>query len=117
MTQIIIGEINMSSLESEIPPYQKQIAFKDMVRYANKYDKNLEEVISLIKKGGVSIEDAFKIITKNPANNLGLTNKGIIKVGADADFCVFDSDLKLMDVLAHGVLMMENYDLKVNDSF
>ena len=80
-------------------------------------DKNLEEVISLIKKGGVSIEDAFKIITKNPANNLGLTNKGIIKVGADADFCVFDSDLKLMDVLAHGVLMMENYDLKVNDSF
>jgi beta-aspartyl-dipeptidase (metallo-type) len=80
-------------------------------------DKNLEEVISLIKKGGVSIEDAFKIITKNPANNLGLTKKGIIKVGADADFCVFDSDLKLMDVLAHGVLMMENYDLKVNDSF
>ena len=80
-------------------------------------DKNLEEVIFLIKKGGVSIEDAFKIITKNPANNLGLTNKGIIKVGADADFCVFDSDLKLMDVLAHGVLMMENYDLKVNDSF
>ena len=80
-------------------------------------DKNLEEVISLIKKGGVSIEDAFKIITKNPANNLGLTNKGIIKVGADADFCVFDSDLKLMAVLAHGVLMMENYDLKVNDSF
>ena len=80
-------------------------------------DKNLEEVISLIKKGGVSIEDAFKIITKNPANNLGLSNKGIIKVGADADFCVFDSDLKLMDVLAHGVLMMENYDLKVNDSF
>jgi beta-aspartyl-dipeptidase (metallo-type) len=62
-------------------------------------------------------EDAFKIITKNPANNLGLSNKGIIKVGADADFCVFDSDLKLMDVLAHGVLMMENYDLKVNDSF
>ena len=80
-------------------------------------DKNLEEVIFLIKKGGVSIEDAFKIITKNPANNLGLTNKGIIKVGADADFCVFDSDLKLMAVLAHGVLMMENYDLKVNDSF
>jgi len=80
-------------------------------------DKNLEEVIFLIKKGGVSIEDAFKIITKNPANNLGLTNKGIIKLGADADFCVFDSDLKLMDVLAHGVLMMENYDLKVNDSF
>ena len=80
-------------------------------------DKNLEEIISLIKKGGVSIEDAFKIITKNPANNLGLTNKGIIKVGADADFCVFDSDLKLMDVLAHGVLMMENYDLKVNNSF
>jgi beta-aspartyl-dipeptidase (metallo-type) len=80
-------------------------------------DKNLEEVISLIKKGGVSIEDAFKIITKNPANNLGLSNKGIIEVGADADFCVFDSDLKLMDVLAHGVLMMENYDLKVNDSF
>jgi hypothetical protein len=31
--------------------------------------------------------------------------------------CFLDSDLKLSDVIAKGEIMMENYNVKVNDSF
>lgn len=71
-------------------------------------DKNLEEVVSLVKKGNHPIEEAFKLITCNPAENLGLKHKGSIKLGYDADFCVFDKHLNLKDVFAKGKLMMEN---------
>ena len=71
-------------------------------------DKNLEEVVSLVKKGNHPIEEAFKLITCNPAENLGLNHKGSIKLGYDADFCVFDEHLNLKDVFAKGKLMMED---------
>jgi beta-aspartyl-dipeptidase (metallo-type) len=80
-------------------------------------DKNLEEVVSLVKKGNVSIYEAFKLITTNPAENLGLPHKGRIKVGNDADLCVFDDDLNLKDVFAKGKLMMENRKVLVNGNF
>jgi beta-aspartyl-dipeptidase (metallo-type) len=69
-------------------------------------EQNLYEVIQLIKKGGIKIEEAFKIITTNPARNLGLKEKGKIEVGYDADLCAFDADFKLQDVFARGQLMM-----------
>jgi beta-aspartyl-dipeptidase (metallo-type) len=71
-------------------------------------DKNLEEVVALVKKGNQPIDEAFKLITTNPAKNLGLSQKGSIKVGCDADFCLFDEDLNLKDVFAQGKLMMED---------
>lgn len=71
-------------------------------------DKNLKEVVLLIKKGGVSISEAFKLITTNPARNLGLKHKGKIDVGYDADLCCFTEDLQLTDVFAKGQQMMRN---------
>lgn len=80
-------------------------------------DKNLEEVVQLIKKGGIAIEEAFKIITLNPANNLGLKNKGQIEIGYDADLCCFTEDLKLTDVFAKGQQMMANGNIIVKGNF
>lgn len=80
-------------------------------------DKNLEEVVALIKKGGVAIEEAFKIITTNPADNLGLKHKGRIEIGSDADLCCFDEQLKLMDVFANGKHMMDNGNIIVKGVF
>jgi len=71
-------------------------------------DKNLEETIALVHKGKLPIEEAFKLVTTNPAENLGLQHKGRIKVGNDADLCCFDEDLTLKDVFAKGELMMED---------
>lgn len=80
-------------------------------------DQNLYEVVQLIQKGGLGIEDAFKIITTSPAANLGLKNKGKIEVGFDADLCFFNSDLVLQDVFARGHQMMKNKEIITKGSF
>jgi beta-aspartyl-dipeptidase (metallo-type) len=71
---------------------------------------NLSETVALIKQGGLDPELAIKLITSNPAKNLGLANKGNISLGADADFCAFDSDWKLTDVFALGKQWMRDQE-------
>jgi beta-aspartyl-dipeptidase (metallo-type) len=80
-------------------------------------DQNYLQVKQLIETKEVSIEDAIKLITLNPANNLGLKNKGIIEINADADLCCLDKDFVLTDVFANGKLMMENKVVIVKGNF
>ena len=81
------------------------------------FDKNFEEVINLHKLGGIPLEDALKLITSNPAKNLGLKNKGQVKVNSDADLCFLNSDLELNTVIANGKFMMQEGVLVVKGSF
>ena len=81
------------------------------------FDKNFEEVINLHKHGDIPIEDALKLITSNPAKNLGLKNKGQVKVNSDADLCFLNSDLELHTVIANGKFMMQEGALVVKGSF
>ena len=81
------------------------------------FDKNFEEVINLHKLGGIPIEDALKLITSNPAKNLGLKNKGQVKVNSDADLCFLSSDLELNTVISNGKFMMQEGALVVKGSF
>ena len=81
------------------------------------FDKNLEEVINLHKIGGLSLENSLKLITCNPAKNLGLKSKGHVKVNYDADLCFFDSNLKLTGVVANGKVMMMDGELLVKGSY
>ncbi|MFT6166163.1 MAG: beta-aspartyl-dipeptidase (metallo-type) [Vicingaceae bacterium] len=80
-------------------------------------DQNFGQVVELVKNSEVSISDAFKIITTNPAKNLGLKYKGQIKEGFDADFCCLTKDLELCDVFAKGKQMMDNFNVIAKDSF
>jgi beta-aspartyl-dipeptidase (metallo-type) len=81
------------------------------------FDKNFEEVINLHKLGGVPLDVALKLITSNPAKNLGLKNKGEVKVNSDADLCFLNSTLKLNTVIANGKFMMQDGELVVRGSF
>ena len=81
------------------------------------FDKNLEEVINLHLKGGVSFEESIKIITSNPAKNLGLKTKGHIRKNYDADICFFDTNYNLQTVIANGKFMMKNEKLIQKGSF
>ncbi len=81
------------------------------------FDKNFEEVIKLHKLGGIPLEDALKLITSNPAKNLGLKNKGQVKINSDADLCFLNSDLELNTVIANGKFMMQEGALVVKGSF
>ncbi len=69
---------------------------------------NLNEVVALINEGGVAIEEAIKLVTVNPAKNVGLKHKGRIAIGFDADFCCFNHSMELTDVIAKGKVMMED---------
>jgi beta-aspartyl-dipeptidase (metallo-type) len=80
-------------------------------------DTNLKEVIHLITLGNYPIEKAFRLITSNPAKNLGLKNKGKIDVGYDADFCVFDDTFHLTDVFANGKQCMADGKIIVKGVF
>jgi len=76
--------------------------------YKAPVDLNLKQVILLIQEAGMSISDAFKLITANPARNLSLSHKGHVAVGYDADLCIFDSELNLTDVFARANTMMRD---------
>lgn len=78
---------------------------------------NLEQAIALVKYGNLPLSEALKPITINPATNLGLKHKGVVKVGADADFCCFDSDYQLTDVFAMGQQMMKDAKIIAKDTF
>jgi len=69
-------------------------------------DENLNEMVKLNKTGGLPLQDALKLITTNPAKNLGLKNKGKIALGCDADLCVLDNELNLTHVFANGKPVM-----------
>lgn len=80
-------------------------------------DQNYKQVKELIATKEVAIEEAIKLITLNPAINLGLKNKGILAVNADADLCCLNNDFVLTDVFAKGKQMMSNGEIIVKGNF
>ncbi len=81
------------------------------------FDQNYGEVRKLIQTGKVPIEEAIKLVTSNPARNLGLPKKGKIEIGSDADLCIFDQDFELLDVFARGRRMMHRKEILVKGNF
>ena len=62
---------------------------------------------------GLPLEMALRTITSNVANVLQLKNKGMLRVGFDADLVVLDEDLQVHDVWAMGKCMVSNKQTKV----
>lgn len=63
-------------------------------------DRALRNIVGL----GVSLQDAVKMLTWNPARLLGLEKtKGVLAPGADADLVLLDSKLKVAGVMTRGV--------------
>jgi len=80
------------------------------------FQLNLEQAVKLIQDG-LSISDAFKIVSYNPAKNLGLSQKGEIEIGRDADFCFFDESFQLTEVFSGGKQMMDEGKVIAKNSF
>lgn len=71
----------------------------------------LNSVIKAINKYDISIENAFKTVTLNPAKILKLNNKGEIKINKDADIVLFNKDFTIKYVISNGSLMIGNSKL------
>ena len=72
---------------------------------------NLHAFQSLVREGSVKPDVALKPVTSSPARNLGLSHKGRIEVGADADFCLFDAEWNLGAVMARGSWNYQNQSI------
>ena len=53
-------------------------------------------------KADIPLEIALSTITSNPTEILRLKGKGKIEEGYDADLCILDQDLQLVEVIARG---------------
>lgn len=80
-------------------------------------DENYREMKKLVQLGGLPLDQALKLITTNPANNLGIKNKGQIAVGCDADICVMNEDLTLTHVFANGKMVMSDKKITYKPPF
>ena len=71
----------------------------------------------LILEYNVSLKDAIKILTINPANALGLDNKGIIEENKDADIIILDDEYNIDTVIALGKIVFQNKEIKVKGRY
>ena len=55
-----------------------------------------------VKEADIPVAEAVKMITRVPAKIMGLSQKGSIAKGLDADFVVFDENIEIKQVFAMG---------------
>jgi N-acetylglucosamine-6-phosphate deacetylase len=56
----------------------------------------------MVQQAGLSIHQAVAMITKNPARIHGLSGKGTLEAGKDADVVLFDDDITVRRVFTGG---------------
>lgn len=77
-----------------------------------------QEVRNAFLKEGVTMEDAVRTATSNPAEMLKLTEKGRIEAGKDADFALLDrTDYSVSGVIALGKWMMKEKEIIKKGTF
>lgn len=59
-------------------------------------------VRTVVKKAGLPVWEAVKMMTVNPATVLGRTDLGILQEGGKADLVIFDEDIHICHVIADG---------------
>ena len=58
-----------------------------------------------VKKVGIPLVSAIKMITENPARIMNLKTKGKLKNGYDADIVIFDDDINIKKVIISGKII------------
>lgn len=75
------------------------------ILHMNEGIKNVKDVL------GVSLIEAIDMATKNVANHLGLTNKGSIAIGKDADLTIIDEDLNVYMTIVNGKIVYQKENI------
>lgn len=78
---------------------------------------NLRDIQRLIRDFHQKPETVLPFVTRNVATSLELTGKGIVAEGASGDFCLFDENFELCDVIARGRVMMRSGEILVKGTF
>lgn len=114
---VALAQITMSSDGNGSMPIFDDKGNTIGVGVASQYSL-LEEVCDMVKREGISLEDAIQTVTGNVAKALKLwPAKGCVSIGADADFLVLDQKLNLQHVFAKGRRMVKNGEAIVRGTF
>ena len=85
------------------------------------YEKSLDwmwrDTVELVTKHGIPLQQALSFVTSNPARVLGLSAKGRVRVGGDADLLVLDDDYRIVDVVARGKRMVVDREVLVRSMY
>lgn len=66
-------------------------------------------VRTMVQLAGVPLLDAVRMMTVNPARQIGMDNcKGILRAGMDADVCIFDDDIQIKAVFVAGQKLVDH---------
>ena len=61
-----------------------------------------DRLVRTCQAAGIPLADCVKMITQTPARIMGLSHKGRIAVGYDADIVIFDADITIRNVFLQG---------------
>jgi len=112
-----LAKITMSSDgNGSMPRFNDQ---GELIGMATGSVASLGEVLrNLVNSNVLSLSDALKPITSNPADRLGLSDhKGRIQEGADANLVILHEDLQIDQVFAKGQLMVDKGEAVVKGTF
>ncbi|MDL2292053.1 N-acetylglucosamine-6-phosphate deacetylase [Acholeplasma sp. OttesenSCG-928-E16] len=71
--------------------------------------KMIDGIKNIIKFTNVSLVEAIRMASTNPAKNIGVyENKGSIAVNKDADLVILDQNLKVVKTIVAGKVLFEN---------
>lgn len=62
-----------------------------------------DRLVKTCLQAGIPLEDCVKMVTQTPASIMGLSQKGTIRVGNDADIVIFDENIEMKAILLQGV--------------
>lgn len=74
----------------------------DRTALAGSAARMIDLVETMTSEVGVPLHEAVQMATLNPARAAGLTNKGKIEVGSDADLVVFSRDFEVLRTFVRG---------------
>ena len=75
----------------------------DRSALAGSASRMIDLVRVMVNEVGVPLHEAVMMATRNPADSIGLTTKGRIEVGADADLVVMTPELQVVPILDCGL--------------
>ena len=64
-----------------------------------------QAVQNMVEKVGVSLPNAVQMATDNPSRLLGLTSKGRLEVGYDADIAILDDGFNVLETIVEGKIV------------
>jgi len=88
-------------IEDGVAKLPDRTAFAGSVATANRLVRNM------VNLAGIPLHDAVTMMSATPAKIMGITNKGVLAVGKDADIILFDDNIQVCTTIVEGRVVFD----------